>query len=350
MKHFVFAAVLIALLPLTTTATDIELVFRHGEPTIEGETAWEGRVKYASWVDDERIVFFSRGEVTCISTKDGHVQWIVRDLGNINDWSLSRETKRLAILTENYTTSIIDCNDGSTVFTADDTRMAKILGQTFAFPTRIALASKDGRLIVSTGSSYYGRNAYVLDPSYTKVLSSFDIDASPRKLSFSVDDQRVAVIADDDVLCVQDLRDNGEVFFRGTRINEEPDSRTFSIDTPFFSHFRDSGADDLVYTLDNSWGSGQAFVHNLKNGKTTSFDARNGHIELAVSFSTRRIALTGTSTHLTVFDFDGNIVAQKKHATLRRNSSVEFSPTSQRILVASWDNTISVYSISEDGE
>jgi WD40 repeat protein len=83
--------------------------------------------------------------------------------------------------------------------------------------------------------------------------------------------------------------------------------------------------------------------------KVQSFDGLNGHIELDVSFSTRRIALTGTSTDLTVLDFDGNVLAHKKNATMQRNLSVEFSPSADRILVGSWDNTLSVFSIREGG-
>lgn len=40
----------------------------------------------------------------------------------------------------------------------------------------------------------------------------------------------------------------------------------------------------------------------------------------------------------------------KKNATIQRNSSVEFSPFADRILVGSWDNTLSVFSIAENGK
>ena len=62
------------------------------------------------------------------------------------------------------------------------------------------------------------------------------------------------------------------------------------------SRLRDGGGDTIVYTRDNSWYTGTVFVHDLKTDKAKSFDARNGHIELDVSFRERRIALTGTST------------------------------------------------------
>jgi WD40 repeat protein len=341
---------LMALLPLSALSADINLVFRQGEPIQDREAAWEGHIEFASWIDDEIIVYLSRGHVTCISTRDSDVKWTVKDVGKISDWSVSRKTKRLAILGDNNTTSVIDCNDGKTIFTADRSRMARILGLDFALPSRIAMAPNDGRLVLCTFSTFHGRNGYVLDPSYTTVISSFDVDASPNELSLSPNGRRAAVIADDAVLCVRDLVEDRDVFFRGTRIKEKPDSLTATIDAPFFSHLRDGGGDHLIYTLDNSWATGKVFVHNLKTNKINSVDGRNGHIELDVSFSTGRIALTGTSTDLTVLDFDGTVIAHQKNATMQRNSSLEFSPSGDRILVASWDNTLSVYSIAEDGK
>ncbi len=350
MRLPIITVLLLALFPLSAIAADIDLVFRHGEPIKDRKAAWAGHIEFASWIDDELIVYLSRGDVTCISTKTRRIQWVVRNVGKNPDWSISRDTKRLALLTDNDTTSVIDCNSGKFIFTADRTRMAKMLGLDFAIPFRIAIAPDDGRLIVCTFSTFYGRNAYILDPSYTKTLSSFDIDASPNEVSVSSNGERVAVIADNDVLCVRDLRKNRDIFFRGTRIEEKPDSLTFTIDAPFFSHLRDSGSELLVYTLDNSWDTGKVYVHNLKTKEINSFDGRNGHIELDVSFATRRLVLTGTSTDLTVLDFDGHVVAHKKNVTKQRNASVEFSPSADRILVGSWDNTLSVFSIAENGK
>ena len=56
------------------------------------------------------------------------------------------------------------------------------------------------------------------------------------------------------------------------------------------------------------------------------------------------------TTDLTVLDFDGHVVAHKKNVTMQRNASVEFSPAVDRILVGSWDNTLSVFSIAENGK
>jgi WD40 repeat protein len=149
---------------------------------------------------------------------------------------------------------------------------------------------------------------------------------------------------------LHDLTTDRDVFFRGQRIAKEPKSLTITIDAPFFSHLRDSGSDTIVYTLDNSWATGSVYIHNISTKATKSFDARSGHIELDVSFPKRRIALTGTSTDLTVLDFDGKQVAHTTKATLQRNYSVEFSPDGERVLVVSGDNTLSIFSIAESAE
>jgi len=350
MKISTITLLLIFLLQLPALAADIDLLFRHGDPVQDRKTAWKGHIDFASWVDDEQIVFFSRGNVTCVSTKTGKAQWLVKDIGKISDWSMSRGTKRLAILGEDDTTYVIDCNNGKALFTADRKTMAKILGQRFFSPYRIAISPKDGSLVITNFSTFYSRNAFVLDASYKELASSFEIDASPLNLSLSPTGQRVAIIADENVLCLRDLAKNRDVFFRGKRIKEKQKSSGGAIDVPFFSHFRDSGGDEIVYTQDNSWSTGKVFVHNLTTKTTHSFDGRNGHIELDVSFQTRRIALTGTSTDFTILDFDGNVIVHKKNATLQRNVLVEFSPSADKILVASWDNTLSVFSIPNNGK
>tara|TARA_R110002111_G_scaffold1157_1_gene8149 strand:- start:3517 stop:4569 length:1053 start_codon:yes stop_codon:yes gene_type:complete len=350
MRLLVITALLLAFLTLSAAGADIDLIFRHGEPIKDPKAAWAGHIEYASWIDDERIVYWSRGDVTCISTKTRQIQWVVRGVGKISDWSVSRDMKRLAILAENDTTSVIDCNSGKVIFTANRTRMSKMLGLDFTIPSRLAFVHNDGRLIICMFSTFYGRNAYILDASYEKTLTSFDIDALPRNISVSPEGSRVAVIAKDDVLCVRDLHSNRDVFFRGKRITEKPDTLTSAIDAPFYSHFRDSGRELLIYTLDNSWATGKVFVHNIKTTKINSFDGRNGHIELDVSFPTRQLVVTGTSTDLTVLDFDGHVITHKKNVTTQRNASVEFSPLADRILVGSWDNTLSVFSITEKGK
>lgn len=128
---------------------------------------------------------------------------------------------------------------------------------------------------------------------------------------------------------------------------KDPNGISGVIDAPFFSHIRHDGAKTLICTRDNSWSTGQVQVHDLVTKEVKAFDAANGHIEMDVDFQRRRIVLTGTSKGLLLTDFDGKVLANAKEATLQRNACVEFSPSGNRVLVGSWDNTVSVFEIVE---
>lgn len=329
---------------------ELPLLFRIGKPIRDHEAARDGWIVYASWVDDESIVYLSQGNVTCISTKDRRVQWVVRDVGKINDWSVSRGAKRLAIRNDNFVTSVIDCISGEIIFSVDKKRLAQVLNIEHVTPTRVAISPTDSRLFFCSYAEHFGRNGYIVDPSCTTLLSTFDVDAGPSKLSVSPSGRRLAVVAGEDVLCVTDLNEGLEVFFQGSRVRENSGARTRSIDSPFFSHLFDSGSDELVYSLDNSWGTGEVFIRNLATNEVHSFDGRNGHIELDVSFASRRIVLTGTSTDLTVLDFNGDVIAERKNAAMDRITSVEISPSQDRILIGSWDNTLAVFSMRQGSD
>jgi WD40 repeat protein len=334
----------------SSAVSELPLVFRLGKPISDHQADRERWIEFASWVDDERIVYLSRGSVTCISTKDRRVQWVVRAVGKIKDWSVSRGAKRLAILSDNFVTSVIDCSSGKIIVSVDSDRLAQVLGVEHVTPTHVAISPTDGRLFVCSFSQHYGRNGYILDSSCTELLSTFAVDAAPRRLSVSPSGRRLAVVAAEDVLCVTDLIEDRDVFFQGSRVRENSGSRTRSIDSPFFSHLHDNDGEELVYSLDNSWGTGEVFIHNIATNKVHSFDGKNGHIELDVSFANRRLVLTGTSTDLTVLDFDGNMIAERKNAAMNRITSVEFSPSEDRILIGSWDNTLAVFSMRQGGQ
>ncbi|MGB7325121.1 MAG: WD40 repeat domain-containing protein [Rubripirellula sp.] len=355
MKPSLFVILILPCLAGRAAADDLALVFQHGTAISERGRAWARRVDFATWIDDEFVVFFAEHKVSCLSTVSGRIEWVIKDVKDIHDWSVSRSAKRLAYIedagfVEGYRICVVDCQTGEKIFTAARARVDQIVQEKNAMPIRIALAPDDGRLLVCMFSTFYGRNVFLLDPSYTSVEKSFQIDAFPRQVKFSPNGQRVAIVANDNVLCIHDLVSDRDVFFRGTRITEKPDSIGGAVDVPFFSHCLDSGEDLFVYARDNSWATGRMFVQNLKTKKSASFDARNSHIEMDVLFKEKRIALTGTSTDLTVLDFDGNVVAHKKGVTKQRNRSVEFSPSGDRVLIGSWDNTLSVYSLTNVGK
>lgn len=361
MSKSLIAFALLLCLPTVGWADELARVFRFGKAKTQHSDFWEGRIQHASWIDDEWVVFFSEGKVRCLSTKSGEIRWTLdiyeenvgekvertfpQKFDGLFDWNVSKSSKRLVIQDRSQQIKVIDCTTGTVLFQPTDEQLAEILGLRFVVVGRVLLSPTDGRLIFESAESTFGRHGYVLDSTYSKLEGTFDIDANPRFISISPDGKRIAVIAEDEVLSVREILENREVFFRGKRIHEAPENRTGSIDVPFFSNICDSGGSLLVYSRDNSWGTGAVTLHDLENDSSTTFSGRNGHIEFDVAFRSKRLVLTGTSTELAVLDFNGAVLASEKHATMYRNLSVEFSPSEDRILVGSWDNTISVFAL-----
>ena len=342
------ALLVIAIAPCRSSAIEFKLIHRHGKPIRDRDKAYKARILYASWIDEDNIAFISdTGRLNCLSVATGKIKWSIDGTKEIRDWSLSRKTKRLAYMTKNLI-CIVDCTTGKPLFAANRHRLARLLRVESVVPTCIALSPNDGRLFVCDFSFSYGRNGYVLDASYRKRVATFDVDARAGGLSVSPDGQRVALIAYEDVLSVRDLTKNRDVFFLGKRIVRKPESLTTMIDTAFFSHIRHDGHRIVVYTQDSAGsGTGTVFVCNIATKKVKKLDARNGHIEVDVDYRAQRIVLTGTSTNLTLVDFDGKVLADAKAITTQRNLCVEFSPSGKRVLVGSWDNTLQVFKIVE---
>jgi WD40 repeat protein len=75
------------------------------------------------------------------------------------------------------------------------------------------------------------------------------------------------------------------------------------------------------------------------------FDARNGHIEMDVDFQHERIALTGTSTNITLLSFAGEELVHLENAMPDRNACIEFSPSGDRLIVGCFDGTVAVFKL-----
>ncbi|MEP3480310.1 MAG: hypothetical protein ABJZ55_13750 [Fuerstiella sp.] len=349
------ALILFTLIPSLTFGQGLERTHLIGTANADRAAAWNGHIEYASWLDDETIVYWRKtGELTCWSLTNKKAVWSLQDVHNVSDWSVCRNKGRLAILyKENADTfsdkrvQVINCVDGKALLNADATALAMLMGTDHALPTRIALTPTDAKLILCNFGLHFASNGYVICPNYKKLELSFRIDASPSELSVSPNGSRVTVLADTKVICIHDIQNDTQVYFRGDRIRERPDSITSVIDAPFMSHARHDGADILIYTIDNSWSTGKVFIRDLKTNNGTSFDARNGHIEIDVDFARKRVVLTGTSAGLALLKFDGSVLAHMPKATLQRNACVAFSPSGKQLLIGSWDNTVSVFEIGE---
>lgn len=332
-------------------AVEFQRAHRFGKATAARVGGYDGAIRFASWIDEQTIVFATAsGTITCLSLRKGKTRWKRPGTKPISNWSVSRRMGRLAFIQDGRVL-VIDCSNGKTLFRPNAERLSKLLRIDSIVPSRAVLIPNDGRLIICNTAWWFGRHAYVLDAAFQRRVSSFELDAWPRELSVSSDGRRVALIADKNVVSVRNVVKNSDLFFRGKRVPKprESNSITFSltIDAPFYSHVRHDGRDTVVYTQDNSWATGNVFVQNIASKSPTKFDARNGHIELDVDFSTKRIVLTGTSRNLTLVNFDGKVLAEAKAISLQRNLCVEFSPSNSRVQVGSWDNTISVFAIKE---
>jgi len=356
---WLFALFFVATASSDMDAASFRLVRRYGEPIKDRQKATAGRILFASWIDDDSIVFNSdAGRIVRLSMKSAKIKWSIDDVKEIQDWSVSRGASRLAYLAKGRV-YVVDCKDGSRIVELSGGDLARIMGIDSVDPCCLALSPKNGQLIVCNNSYSYGRNAYVLDPSYRKILRTCDTDAYPHDISLSRVGRYVSVIADKNVLNVRDVTKNCDVFFRGHRILIDPKTlwnpKTMTgsvppielvIDAPYFSHIRYDGRRTVVYSRDGGLSAnGEVFVRDLCSRQVNNFDAGNGHIEMDVDFRSRRIILTGTSRNLTLVDFAGKKLAHATAVTMQGNLCVEFSPSGHYVLVGSWDNTLSVYKI-----
>lgn len=337
----------------SSSAVELKLVHRHGEPIADREKGWSGHVDFASWLDDNRIVFATlEGKISCLSLKSKKIEWALDSLSKIEDWSVSRGAQRLAIHARKgdfgkSDVQVFDGVKGTRIKQFSPEDFAKLVKEDYFIPTAIALTPDDGRLLVCNFSQVYQPSGYILDPTYQKVLKTISVDVFPRELTWSPKGNRLAVIADKEVLCVRDLTADRDLYFRGQRVEKTTGSIEVTIDAPFFSNVRAGDGDTLVYTRDNSWATGQCFILNFKTKETAKLDARNGHIVMDAFFPKQRVVLSGTERNLLLVDFSGKELAYFHNATLQRNMSVEFSPSGKQILVGSWDNTLSVFEIVE---
>jgi len=350
MKYLPLLIAIVHFCAATAAAGELERTHRFGTPDPESESAWSRHVDYASWVDEETLVSWSKtGTLTCRKLNVERPLWEVKNLAEVSDWNVSRKTRRLALIRRPHNNiNVFDCVTGKSLFHADIRGLEKVLRVDFPLARCVALRADDGRLIVTAAKFEYNRAGYLLDPTFRKVESSFHVDANPRCLRLSPDGATAVTVADDEVICVREIATDRELYFTGRRILKEPENTSRGTDRPFVSDARFDGKDTLIYAVDGGGiGSGDVYVKKLTEKEPAAFDARNGHIVMDVDFERRRIALTGTQAGLTVVDFAGKEIAHLPKATLQRNLAVEFSPSGKRIVVGSWDGTLSVFELKE---
>lgn len=333
-------------------AVELQLSQTIGKPIQEHEKGWQGHVDRVSWVDEKTIVSWSQGtELRCQDVQTKQIKWSVKNINEISGWTLHHSTRQLALLHEAIGAkkiSIYDCNTGRRLRVIESDELARFFGVSSAWPNSIAYTPNDAQLVICCSENLFGRNAFLLDPTYKKVVSSFDVDASAKKLTLSPDGKTATVLAAKEVVCTRELKTNKERYFIGQRVFLDPGWTTLTIGPSFASHAYHDGDKTLITAIDGGcFGEGVFKFHNLETKGSKFYNAHEGHIEMDVDFAKKRIAITGTSTDLKLMDFDGQIVAKLPKVTEQRNIAVEFSPNGKRIAVGSWDNTVRIVEIKD---
>ena len=320
-----------------------------GDAVADRELAWPGHIKFLDWLDEEHLIYCTiSGKLTCLHLETQKPVWQHDIELKYGSFSLCRSRRVFAVLfrTESgKSLFVIDCDTGNFLLDIDKNGLAKILGIDFALPTNIALTPVHAKLVVTCFGLAFGANGYIIDNQYKAVERQFDADGHVSRLSVSPDESRITMLADKYTVSVYDLKSEEWIFLQGERVYERQDY-VEGDSSPGVNHVFHDGKDILIFNNDGGM-CGTGYLHSIKDNKTTFFPAYNAHNELDVDFNNRRTAITGTGLDVLLVSFEGKELAYYPDANLQRNSCIKFSPSFGQLAVGSWDNTVSIYDVSE---
>ena len=353
--HRILVIVLIVIWCGPLFAGHLKLIARHGTPTDDRDAGWDSAIRHANWLNEERIVHtIGSDEVRCIDAVSGAVHWqrsldgeLDGELSLFREWSVAWATNRLgfSIYDPDRVTPrqflILNTQTGRTIAKWKGNELAKRFGRDIG---PFALAPNDGSLVVSESHVNGGANLHRLNSKNDQIVSSFRLHPSLDKLTFSSDGRRIGGIAANQFVAVRDVENDKDVFVLGEPVPEGERAQGPGIDAAFLSNLRHAG-NHVILTQDHGWTNGKVFVHGIDTGESISFDARNGHIEIAVDFARQRIALTGTSRSLVITDFAGKLIAQSNNVADQRILAVDISPSGRYVVVGGVDTTLSVFEL-----
>jgi len=323
----------------TAVAQQIEQSSRIDIPSVTSTEGFDSNRYFAEWLNDTEVVSFTRDQkLSRVNATTKEVIWSRDWLDGVSDSAVCPSQMRIGLISQDdRQVVLVNATDGSTVLTKQSDQLGKQSGASSFLPSQIALHPKNGSVLISDFSTHFGNNAYLFSPKLDGIVKKIGVDSMPREISFSANSDRLTILADFDVLNVRDINKNADVYFAGKRFEKPRDSITSVIDAPFFSNAHQDGQNILVYSRDNSWATGQIFVHRLDNKSTIEFDGLNGHIVMDVDFANSRIAVSGTSKNISLFDFDGKKLAELSNATGKRNLRIRFSPNGEKLLICNSD-------------
>lgn len=336
---------LAAILLLVTTgafAIDLEPIAVIGTPVGGLDGAWQGHVDFLAWLDADTLVFAGEsGFVKCYSLRAHSEAWSAAVGDKIHNIAAGQGS--LFLLDEHETIHILDAASGKRVRTISREAVAKSAGVPSLLPNNLAYVPQRNLLLVASYSENYGENTFLMDSRSFKVVGRIRSEGFLTKMSPSQDGSHIITLSNPDNIRLWSLDLRREVFNMGK-------NELGAIDAPFTSNAAFDGKRSLVYSVDNSWATGTLHVYDTQQKiELACFDSRNGHLEMDVDFRTLRVALTGTSRNLTLVDFSGRVLAERKKAADRRIVAVKFSPDRTRLALGSWDNSVRVFEIKDQG-
>ena len=321
-----------------------------GNANEDRESGWSKHIEYVDWIDDERILYCDRsGWVTCRHLKSQTDLWRHQIEFKYADFSLCRNKQIFAMLADadEHQIVVIDCNSGEFLAKWTESEIADLLEVDQALPTNIALAPVTGKLLVTLFSSTFGNNGYILHSDYQHVERRFETDRHMQQISMSNNEQRIVMLADKYVVSVLDLPSQAWVYLQGERVYEKRLSEEGDSSQGINQVFHD-GEDVLV--IGHGGLNARIYVHSLLNDTVEFFCGTSCYDQRDIDFENQQIAITGLGKDLTIRSFGGHELAYLPDISLQQNSCIKLSPSLTRVLVGSWDSTVSVYEISPEAD
>jgi WD40 repeat protein len=185
----------------------------------------------------------------------------------------------------------------------------------------------------------YGSNTILLNWKTAKLICRIKSDGDISDMSASENGKYITTHSSSRIR-IWDISKKLEIFKTG-------DGKRVAIDVPFISNSAFDGKNTLVYSIDNSWATGTIHIHDTGTNKEIAcFNSMNGHLAMDINFNDSIIALSGTSKHLILADFQGRDIAHQTNASNSRIHTVNFSPDGSRIAIGGEAGTLIIFKIT----
>ena len=329
---------LLMLLVANTRAFAVELKLHSviGTPVEGRKEGWQGHVDFIAWLDDETIVYAGKsGFIKYHSLDQQAEKWSTRVEGNLCQLVKGRD--HLFVLDDDGTVHVLEKAGGKMLKRLDKGTFETITGLPLFRPVNIAWVPKHNAMLISEFSEEYGEHLFLIDDQTFEVVGRAKSEGFLTQIHPTHTGSHIVSLSHKNNIRIWSIDEKREVFLMG-------ENMFAGIDASFTSNAFSDGNKTLVYSVDDSWSTGDVHIFDTNQKiELVQFDSRNGHLEMDVDFMSSRIALTGTKQNLTIVDFKGRVLAELENVADQRVASVKFSPRRNRIAIGSWDNTLRVF-------